>query len=234
LYATYRPFDPSRWIMPGKPLPDAYLGLLRWSHGGWSRSGEREFGWFPTNDAVNGARAMTLAYHVPEYMPGALPFAFDGSGIFYLFDMRREAVDGEYPVICAEAGNLGWAPDQFWPVADTFEAACRGTISPHDLRVVAEETDGAKPPERVDVFLIRVPKGGVRQLRSACNHVGVIMPMAELPAILKKIPYRLCHDVPYLPIARLVAELSAGDPCLGVFAVDRPDQPVSIPPWEWK
>lgn len=60
LKTAYRPFDPSLWIMPAKPLPKSYLSLLRWSNGGWSRSGEREFGWFPTNDAVNGVRALPL------------------------------------------------------------------------------------------------------------------------------------------------------------------------------
>jgi hypothetical protein len=234
LYAVYRPFDPSLWVMPSKPLPESYLAMLRWSNAGWSRTGAREFDWFPTSDPVNGVRAMTLAYHVPEHMPGALPFAFDGGGTFYLFDIRQNAVAGEYPVVCAHSGNLGWEADQCWLVGDSFEAACRGRISIHDLRSDSQERDAAQAPERVDVLVVRVPKGGLRQLRSACNHLGVTVSVAELPAILKKIPYRLSSNVPYLPAARLVAELCGDDPCLGVFMVDRPDLPVSLPPWEWK
>src|SRR5262245_33058284 len=77
LYAAYRPFDPSSWVVPSRPLPPAYLSFLRWSNGGWFRAGEREFGFFPTADPTGGVRAMLLAYHLPEYMPGALPIAFN-------------------------------------------------------------------------------------------------------------------------------------------------------------
>jgi hypothetical protein len=134
LHAAYRPFDPSAWALPGRPLPPPYLAFLRWSNGGWFRSGEREFGFFATSDPTGGVRAMLLAYHLPEYMPGALPFAFNGSGTFYLFDMRRQAVRGEYPVVCSHAGNLGWGPNECCPVADSFEAACRGRVNVDRLR----------------------------------------------------------------------------------------------------
>jgi hypothetical protein len=110
------------------------LEFLRWSNGGWCRSGEREFGFFPTSDPKHGVRAMTLAYNLPEYIPGALPFAFNGCGTFYLFDMRRDAIAGAYPVVCAHAGNKGWEPDQCWPIADSFEAAYRGKLGVDDLR----------------------------------------------------------------------------------------------------
>src|SRR5215472_6681118 len=109
IHATYKPFDPSVWVMPTRPLPPQYLSLLKWSNGAWCRSGEREFGFFPTFDANGcGVRESMLAYHVPQYMPGALPFAFNGGGTFYLFDMREDAVGGEYPVVCCHAGSLSW------------------------------------------------------------------------------------------------------------------------------
>jgi hypothetical protein len=77
---------------------------------------------------------MMLAYHLPEYMPGGLPFAFNGGGTFYLFDMREGAVHGEYPVVCSHAGNLGWGPDACFLVASSFEVACRGQVNVDELR----------------------------------------------------------------------------------------------------
>jgi hypothetical protein len=126
LHAAFRPFDPSRWVIPSRPLPESYLDFLKWSNGGEFRSGERLFQFFPAQSAAHGVRAMLLAYHVPQYMPAALPFAFDGSGTFYLFDMRDPAIAGEYPIGCVSSGSLGWGPEEYIRIADSFHAACRG------------------------------------------------------------------------------------------------------------
>jgi hypothetical protein len=134
LHATYRRFDPSRWDVPSGPLPLSYLSFLRWSNGGWFRTGKREFGFFPTSDPSGGVRAMLVAYHLPQYMPGALPIAFNGGGTFYLLDMRRAAVNGEYPVVCAHAGYLAWTSEAYVTVADSFVDACRGAVDVDDLR----------------------------------------------------------------------------------------------------
>ncbi len=134
LHASYLPFDPRSWVVPSRPLPAKYLSFLRWSNGGWFRTGEREFGFFPTSDPSGGVRAMLLAYHLPQYMPGALPIAFNGGGTFYLLDMRRPAVKGEYPVVCAHSGYLAWESVACFTVADSFVAACRGAVNVDDLR----------------------------------------------------------------------------------------------------
>jgi len=135
LHATYKQFDPSVWVMPTRPLPPQYLSLLKWSNGAWCRSGEREFGFFPTFDANGcGVRDSMLAYHVPQYMPGALPFAFNGGGTFYLFDMREDAVGGEYPVVCCHAGSLSWDWGSDFVVAASFEEACRDKVNVEELR----------------------------------------------------------------------------------------------------
>ena len=123
-HAKYGLLDPSVWVIPSGPLPPSYLDFLRWSNGGEFRTGARWFQFFGTPLV----RHMMLAYHLPEYMPGALPFAFNGGGIFYLFDMRKAAVKGEYPVVCASAGALRWKRDQCKLVAKSFLAACRGTV----------------------------------------------------------------------------------------------------------
>ncbi len=134
LHAAWRPIDAAAWVVPARPQPPAYLSLLRWSDGGQFRTGERWFQFFPAVDPGHGVRAMLLAYQLPQYMPGALPVAFNGGGTFYLLDLRRPAAGGEYPVVCAHAGYLGWEPEACWVVADSLAAACRGAVNVDDLR----------------------------------------------------------------------------------------------------
>lgn len=133
-HQSWRPFDVSAWSVPNRPLPEAYLSFLRWSDGGEFGTGDRWFQFFPTRDEAHGVRAMLLAYELPQYMPGAVPIAFNGGGTFYLLDMRQPAVNGEYPVVCAHAGYLSWAPDACWPIADSFLAACQGRDNVDDVR----------------------------------------------------------------------------------------------------
>jgi hypothetical protein len=134
LRASWQPHDPSLWVIPDRPLPPSYLSFLGWSNGGQFRTGRRWFDpFFPALDKVHGVRAMLVAYFLPQWLPGALPFAFDGGGTFYLFDMRRAARRGEYPVVCSHAGNLGWEPDACIQIAKSFQAACRGTVNVRHL-----------------------------------------------------------------------------------------------------
>ncbi|AMV24962.1 hypothetical protein VT84_11225 [Gemmata sp. SH-PL17] len=134
LHATFRPFDPTHWVLPNPLLPASYLAFLRWSNGGAFRTGGREFGFFPALGSGCGVRAMMLGYELPEYMPGALPIAFNGGGTFYLLDMRKPARNGEYPIVCSHSGNLGWDADECVPIADSFPNACRGTVNVDELR----------------------------------------------------------------------------------------------------
>ncbi|HEY4262442.1 MAG TPA: hypothetical protein VGM98_19930, partial [Schlesneria sp.] len=53
-----------------------------------------------------------------------VPFALDGAGGFYLFDMRNGPVNGEYPIATAHAGNLGWDDESAYAkCATTFAEA---------------------------------------------------------------------------------------------------------------
>ncbi len=96
LHATWQPFDAAAWQMPNRYVPESYLSFLRYSNGGHFRNGDRLFQMYGT-----GLRQMMLDRCIPEYMPLALPFAFNGGGVMYMFDMRQPAVNGEYPIICA-------------------------------------------------------------------------------------------------------------------------------------
>ena len=120
-YASWKPVDPRAWRMPDRPVPASYVSFLQWSDGGHFRNGDRCFQMCGT-----GLRQMALDCLLPEFMPGALPFAFNGGGVMYLFDMRRPADAGEYPIVCARAGSFSWKPGCLARVADGFVEACRG------------------------------------------------------------------------------------------------------------
>ncbi|QDV69045.1 hypothetical protein Poly24_27590 [Rosistilla carotiformis] len=122
LHDKYQSFDPSQWYIPRRQFPDAFVEFLRWSNGGNFFRGEREFGIF----GIKSLREYLLGYQIPEYMPGAVPFAFDGCGGFYLFDMREAMVDGEYPIVMAHSGSLGWDEDDQVRLADTFFESIAG------------------------------------------------------------------------------------------------------------
>jgi len=124
LHAVWKRLDPAGWTIPDAPFPPSYLSLLRWTNGGECRTGENWFMFFPANDPVHGVRAMMLGYYLPEYLPGFVPFAFDGCGTFYLFDMRQPAVEGEYPIVCCHAGELD--PPETAKIAEKLLAACQG------------------------------------------------------------------------------------------------------------
>lgn len=104
LHSQYKPLDPSTWRLPQQPLPDSYLQLLAYANGGEFQTGERNFAFFGTEDL----REMNLVYEIPYYMAGAVSFGMDGGGNHYLFDMRAGRVNGEYPIILASSGNLGF------------------------------------------------------------------------------------------------------------------------------
>lgn len=127
LYNFYKPFDAAKWSIPNKALPSAYLDFLRWSNGGWGRIGERTFDFFSTLDL----RIIQLEYAIPQYMPDVFPFASDSGGHFYVFDMRENAINEEYPIFVVGAGNLGFEDAKF--LAPTFMQACKGTTSAIDI-----------------------------------------------------------------------------------------------------
>ena len=108
-YTAWLPVTPTKWRLPECDLPNDFKDFLRWSNGGWARTGEREFGFF----GIAGIRDYMLRYLFPEYLPGAVPFAFNGGGIFYAFDVRHAPEDGEFPIIAVASGVLDIADSAF-------------------------------------------------------------------------------------------------------------------------
>jgi hypothetical protein len=225
LHSAYRPFDPSSWLMPNRPLPADYLAFLRWSNGGWCRSGEREFGFFPTSNPTGGVRAMTLAYHVPQYMPGALPFAFNGGGVFYLFDMREAARTGNYPVIAASAGALGWGENGFWVVADSFLAACQGSSNVEDLPL-PETTPEHDATEPVAIYLEH-PLKSPKTLLLIKEHLAIATSIAVLKKMTASIPCCVAEGLTYMQAIHRCAKVNAVEQCLGIRCLR--DRSVRLP-----
>lgn len=79
-----------------------------------------EFGWLGAEMAQ-----VALDYEIPQYMPGAVPLAFDGGGGLYLLDARGGANDGRQPVVWSHAGSLAWMAGEYREVAPDFEALVR-------------------------------------------------------------------------------------------------------------
>lgn len=100
---------------PSQNLPQEYILFLRESNGGVFTHGEREYQFFAAEEVAE----MYEAYSFQSYMPNAFPFALDGNGNFYLFDMRKE----NEAVYAASSSNMGWGADECYPVAESF-AAC--------------------------------------------------------------------------------------------------------------
>ena len=120
LYAAYKPLNPSCWRLPDKPLPNSYLDFLRWSNGGEYTHGARRFQFFSSKEL----RSYLLSYYIPQYMEMTVPFALNGSGIFYLFNMHADSDNGEYPIVVSSAENLDF--DDAKVIAKSFDECCLG------------------------------------------------------------------------------------------------------------
>ena len=116
-------FNPRGWAMPAGPLPQAYLEFLLWANGGWFVNGRRAFDPLLPLQEVRG---FVLNYEFPHYMPGALPFALDGGGGFYTFDLRSPR--GPAPVLWTHASDLGFESAR--PVATSFRDCLSGRSDP--------------------------------------------------------------------------------------------------------
>ncbi|OZV77009.1 hypothetical protein CA850_24895 [Micromonospora echinospora] len=76
-----------------------------------------EFGWCGAQMAE-----ISCDYEFADYMPAAVPLAFDGGGGLYLLDARAGRNDGRQPVVWSHSGSLGWHPDDHRLVAPDFES----------------------------------------------------------------------------------------------------------------
>lgn len=125
LYGAYHPFDPTAWVIPNRPFPSDFISFLRWSNGGSFFNHDRHFDPFLSCSEL---RRCLVGHHFPQYLPGAVPFALDGNGNFYFFDMRHVSASNQYPVLFTSAGDLRY--EHSIHVADSFIEVCAGTTDP--------------------------------------------------------------------------------------------------------
>ncbi|KNY25493.1 SMI1/KNR4 family protein [Pseudobacteroides cellulosolvens] len=115
------------WRFPKINFPDSYISFLQYSNGGEFENGDRYFQFFN----IFEIREFNIAYHIPKYMEYAVSFAMDENGNHYLFDMRHNPINGEYPILAASSGNLGY--DDCKLIAHSFREVCSGKISIEDI-----------------------------------------------------------------------------------------------------
>lgn len=105
-----------KWLraqnFPSQVIPEDYKTLISESNGGIFLYGEREYQFLSIEEVIEYYEL----YHFYEFMPFAYPFAMDGCGNFYIFNMRYEDVS----VYAVCAGDMGWEEDEYFFVANTF------------------------------------------------------------------------------------------------------------------
>lgn len=104
-------------------LPQDYLNLIKESNGGDFMNGEREYQFLSTDKIIEYYHA----YMFPLFMPYAFPFAMDGCGNFYIFNLRKN----DECVYAVSAGDMGWKEDECVKIADNF-MECLGQKFPPD------------------------------------------------------------------------------------------------------
>lgn len=100
---------------PSCCLPEEYLSLMQESNGGDFISGAREYQFLSVAEAMDAYEC----YMFPKFMPFAFPFAMDGNGNFYIFNLRA----ADACVYLVNAGYLSWEQDAYCKIAESF-AAC--------------------------------------------------------------------------------------------------------------
>ena len=107
----------SEWLEKNKfqnvNLPENYVLLMEESNGGIYVSGKREYQFLSLKEIPEYYEA----YMFSKFMPFAFPFAMDGCGNFYLFNLRQT----DKNVYGVSAGNLGWGQDEYFQIANNFE-----------------------------------------------------------------------------------------------------------------
>lgn len=98
---------------PSQVVPEDYKTLISESNGGIFLYGEREYQFLALEEVIE----YYDLYHFSEFMPFAYPFAMDGCGNFYIFNMRYD--DASVYAVCA--GDMGWEEDECYFVANSFK-----------------------------------------------------------------------------------------------------------------
>ncbi|MGV3720458.1 MAG: SMI1/KNR4 family protein [Actinomycetota bacterium] len=196
-----------RWV--GRRLPEAYRRFLEDREEG-PTVGER-VALYGRNDFIE----MNECMQVKIYCPQCVTIGNDGGGREILLALTNGRIG------LVDAGSMD--PADAYPLAEAFDEWLAGGC---DLLDPPEEPR----PEWVDLYLTRPPADGLKGLIRVVKLLDLTIPMSEFRGILSTTPCRLARNVDYLRYGWRCAEHNLTDPCLGAFAVDRPEQPVAIAP----
>lgn len=100
-------------------LDTSYKTFLLESNGGEFLRGEREYQMFSVNEICD----FYEIYLFETYMPYALPFAMDGYGNFFLFDMRTQTSF----IYMVAANHMCWESEDCFQIAENFMALLEQT-----------------------------------------------------------------------------------------------------------
>jgi len=128
-YMTLSEIEKSSNYFADKIFPMSYLNFLRFCDIDEMENGNRYFQFL----SLEEVREYTIAYIFPKWLNGGVAFAMNGSGVHYVFDMRKESIFGEYPIYAVSSGNLGWDNDQAFFLGNSFMEVITATTNVEDI-----------------------------------------------------------------------------------------------------
>jgi hypothetical protein len=200
-------------IAVGHTFPPDYVALLLCANGLDSKvpAARSWVNLYPVDDIAYWHANYDIATKLPTFVL----IGSDGGDRSIFLD----AASSEGAVYACDLGGMGieWAdflaPSLAAWVADGF-----------DLRDPPEH----EHPEFIDVYLTRRPVDGLAGVYRIRQDLGLLhIPVADLRQVLEDIPYRLLHNAPYYPYSWKVFHCNEKDACLGLSAVDDPEQVVT-------
>ena len=112
-----------------KIFPISFLNFLKYCNIQEIENGKRYFVFYSLKDI----RDLTISYSYPKWLKGGVPFASNGGGKHYVFDMRQNSINGEYPIYAVDLCNLGWETNGIYLLGNTFLEVVTGKKDVDDL-----------------------------------------------------------------------------------------------------
>lgn len=105
-----------KWLndnnFPSRQLPEDYVNFIKNNTCADFSDGERLYQFLDIDTVME----YYDAYMFPKFMPYAFPFAMDGNGSFYIFNMRQY----DECVYIVDASCLCWDEEDYIKIADCF------------------------------------------------------------------------------------------------------------------
>ncbi|MDB5385047.1 MAG: hypothetical protein JWM11_693 [Planctomycetaceae bacterium] len=181
----------------GFSLPAAYAELLRCSDGLEPYTEGCAICLFPADELAK----MNRTYEVQDFLPSMLFIGLDGGGRGIFLP------HAENPSPVYETGMGALFTDHLRKIAPDLQSWIDSGFDMQDPPEV-------EYPEKIDIYLAKVPAGGLKTLLRFRQELNLSIPIAELRSVLADVPFRLLQKVPYYPFSVKCKKLNVGDPCL--------------------